>query len=146
MKEQVVTPQIVRRNTYLWAIYYLENKPKESVWRNRHMNAFGLGFENKLLGTENLAHDDKLKGRKPKITSNHVQILVMDDWTKLQGVTKISLLTLLSTSLKEKKELLYENAKAYEIGKDYVNAFIVDLINYIGVRMGVDYAMYTRDV
>ena len=147
----LITPQIVQRNTFIWTAYYLAQKPKVSVWRNRHMNAFGSdGFENVMLGTQNPSFD-KLRGKRPKITDDNVRLLIMDflstiDWTKLQGTSKINLLTLLSDSVKANKELLHDNAKVYEIGQDYVDAFVVDLINFIGVRMGVDYAMYTRDV
>lgn len=145
---ETISIRIIQRNTMIWSIDYLGEKPFESVWRNRHMNAFGDSIENKMLDTENKAFNPKNKGKKPTGDLKEVESLICDfisylNWSRLEGITKIDLLHLLTHTAQIQIKNLIESST---LGVDLVIAIIVDLINYIGVRMGVDYGLYTRDV
>jgi hypothetical protein len=136
----------------VWIMDYLDADPIKSVNRNRHMNAFGQNIGDAFPETgmpSNKPHDAKNKGAIFKPDINDVKLvlsafLAVMDWKKLKGITKINLLSCLTDNLKFKKEQLYR--WGHDIDKDGVDALLVDLINYIGVRMGVDYGLYTKDL
>jgi hypothetical protein len=151
-----VTNQTIRRLT-LWyfAEYLVDNYGLASVNRNLHMNAFGkdVGDLSPELTSwpRNPAIDPKNKGkRKIKAKMENVRFLLADflsriDWTEIQGLAKIDLLTLLTNTLKRlKKELFAESAE--KMDADTCAAFLVDFINYVGGQMGVDYGLYTGDI
>ena len=70
-------------------------------------------------------------------------------------MTKIDLLNMMkkfavdyresaNTSIKRNNHM--NNATGAEIAQEDVDALLVDFINYVGVKQGVDYALYASDL
>lgn len=121
--------RIVKKNTLVWLSFYLRDAhPMDSVWRNKHMNG--------LTEFPKVSWDNCSKS----LASFYSFI----KWEHLQGTTKIDLLHLLDETLKNNKAALI--ADNLEVNGEHLIALLVDFINYVGGRMGVDYALYTRDI
>lgn len=150
---KVPNNQTTRRLTLHWYAEYVMSNPIQSVNRNRHMNAFGYNIGEVVPESGmpwNPAFDAKNKGKKVKADIDNVRFLLADfisriDWTELAGIAKIDLLHLLTDSLKKFFKVLVEENKE-KLDADQCAAFLVDYINFVGVKMGVDYGLYTKDI
>lgn len=150
---KVPNNQTIRRLTLHWYAEYVMTNPIQSVNRNRHMNAFGYNMGEAVPGSGmpwNPAFNPKNKAKKAKAKIDDVRFLLADflsriDWTELAGIAKIDLLHLLTDSLKKFFKVLVDEHKD-KLDADTCAALLVDYINFVGVRLGVDYGLYTRDI
>lgn len=148
------TVRTITRMIYYWYAEYVMTNPTKSVNRNKHMNAFGTNigelFPNLTEWPRNPAFNPENKRADAKAKIDDVRFLVADylcriDWTELTGIAKIDLLTLMTNTLKKFFKDIVEENKA-NMDADHCAAYLVDYINFVGVRMGVDYRLYTGDI
>jgi hypothetical protein len=106
------------------------------------MNAFGDSIENKLLDTENPAANETNKGGVAKGSLEDAIFIVSDILQRFKGESKVRIDVLheLERIIREIRFLFKEDVA---LDQDHIDAILVDFVNYIGVKMGVDYAMYT---
>jgi hypothetical protein len=148
------TVQTAKCLVFHWYAEYLMNNPVASVNRSKHMNAFGTNIGElfpKLEGwPRNPAFNPKNKHSNANAAINDIRFLLATfigriDWNQIQGVTKIDVLHLLTEHLKKFfKELVEEHEE--KLDADHCAAFLVDFVNFVGMRMGVDYGLYTGDI
>jgi hypothetical protein len=141
-----------KANIIFWAFDFLkERATPEDVFRDSHMNAFGDSDENPLLDTGNPAWDLKNKGRVPEpFDQEDVKIIISAVLTEVdpQGDTRLE--SIHATERAVRKVLpdlyAYSDKKEISLDRDTIDALLVGFINYVGTRMCVDYAMYTKDL
>lgn len=138
----------IKRNVIYWASEYLLGDPFESINRNNHMNCFGDGLENVLLGTVNSAHDPKNVRTKASGKIKDVNFIISTIVSEFKGESdiKIDVLHDLEKIIREWRFKFKEDDHKIDIDQDHIDAILVDFLNFIGVKMWVDYAMYTKDL
>ncbi len=112
------TPAEVLEFTNKWVEEYLPNAG-ESITQNAHMN---------LLEKE-------VPFNKIAETIRQFACAYQTNWQKLPGVRRIDLLNFLT-----------EIAKGMSLAGEEERAVVVDFINFVGIKLLVDYALYTRDL
>lgn len=137
----------IKRNVIYWASEYLLSDPFKSINQNNHMNCFGGGIMNSLLDTVNPAHDPKNIGTEAKGDIKDVNMIISTIVAAYRGEReiKIDVLHDLERIIREWR-FKFVDENMVELDQDHIDAVLVDFLNFVGVRMWVDYAMYTKDL
>ena len=139
----------VYRNLIYWGMDFIKTDVWSRINNANHMNCFGNSIENIALGTENKALNPKNKGSVAKGELKDVQFIVaaVISHTKVTGSKKIDLLHDVERAVRKLRFFfLEEQACQIELDQDHIDAVLVEFVNYLGIRMWVDYAMYTCDL
>ena len=142
----------VKANIIYWAFEFLRKRATpDKLARESHMNAFGNSIENTLLGTENTAWNPKNKGKKPKkFDAGEVERLVSAILAETNPTSNNNLEAIYSVERGVRKVLpslyVWSDDGDLKLDRDTIDALAVEFINYIGIRIGMDYAIYTKDL
>jgi hypothetical protein len=141
-----------KANIIFWAFDFVkERATPEDIIRDSHMNAFGDSIINPLLEAENPAWDPKNKGRLPEsFDHDDVKIIISAVLSEVDPKNNTRLESIHATERAVRKVLpdlyIQSDKKEISLDRDTIDALLVGFINYVGIRMCVDYAMYTRDL
>jgi len=114
---------------------YREDGMEASVKRNNHMNEF--------QGTEwNQKFADEILCRY----IDFMNLIPEDKWQGSPVQTSGEVLRLMSDQAIVFRNILRRDGVILEGNLELVDAVLVDFINHVGVRAGVDWAMYTKDL
>lgn len=137
----------IKRNIIYWASEYLMSDPFKSINQNNHMNCFGESIENLLLDTVNPAHDPKNIGSKAEGNIKDVNMIISTIVSEYKGEReiKIDVLHDLERIIRQWRFKFIDD-NMVNLDQDHIDAVLVDFLNAIGVRMWIDYAIYTKDL
>lgn len=145
----IMNNKSVYRNLIYWGIDFMQTDVWSRINQSNHMNAFGDSIENVALGTENFAHNPQNKGSIADGDLKDAQLIVSSiiAFTQITGSRKIDLLHDIERAIRLLRFTFLEDENLQiTLDQDRIDAILVEFLNFIGIKMWVDYAIYTRDL